>query len=412
MLSLNLRSLTALLFSLLCSVSAFADGAGSSGGGADTFGPSTGSAWFVGEGKRIRVCTAVSSEFGLPNGANEKEMIRKVFENWHRYVDERKVESDRVLELRLVFNLEFLSSCDGSEDLTFYFGNVKNNPAVAQKIETAKKLYNNPTAFAFRQSFDEKSGWGRGFVWVKESDPALSSPSLWQNPFRLQAILMHEIGHILGCDHVAGTVMEASLGEFIVQSSYVVRASAEPTRSEYFANHIDGASQLYSCWSCLTEVSGEIGTPKRFEPKTGFDPRATFKRFTGRQAVGEIKARFHMELNEHDDQHPFKSLRVTYTDGVGSKTLPFLMREGGSGFDQSNDSSAFRVYSSSAKNGGTASVTSAGGVFEGYVRDAENKLRPVTITINSVSNYSWVQINYADGLVDLPLFRAASTPNW
>lgn len=403
-------STLSILAALCFSLSAFA-GAGSSGGGADSENPTQGVAWFVGQAGPIKACIKVAPDFGMPRDVDSQAMIQTVFKTWQIYVRDKLVEKKRSDQLKLIFDLNFLPSCDGTQELAFYFG-VNNDETVKPKAD-----YNDPLGFVYRQSFDETKGRGKGFVWIQGD----SSQSLWRNPARLQALLMHEVGHILGCDHVSGTIMDSQIADFIrsdASNAFVVGdnaqkiKSADQARIEYFSKNIDGNTLLYWCMECQTPVPGEIGTPKRWEPATGFDPKITFTRFVGRAPIGKIEATFQMELNVNDDKHPFKALSLVYRDQLGSKVIPFLMRQGVNAFDQSNHAFIFNVYTTSDPHGGTASLPALAAVLEGYVHDAAGKLLPITIALNSSTNYSWVQINYAKGLVDLPLFRATAGSDW
>ena len=80
------------------------------------------------------------------------------------------------------------------------------------------------------------------------------------------------------------------------------------------------------------------------------------------------------------------------------------MRTSANGFDQGNNAKLFYIYNN--QTDGLASSPAIGAILEGYARDAAGKLLPITISINSVANLSWIQINYAAGIIDLPLFRA------
>ena len=78
MLNLYWKTFLSFMLSLSLSFSALGgEGAGSSGGGADTFSPSAKSAWFIGPGKKINVCIDVASDFGMPNGFLNLAKIRE-----------------------------------------------------------------------------------------------------------------------------------------------------------------------------------------------------------------------------------------------------------------------------------------------------------------------------------------------
>jgi hypothetical protein len=46
---------------------------------------------------------------------------------------------------------------------------------------------------------------------------------------------------------------------------------------------------------------------------------------------------------------------------------------------------------------------------QGYARDALGKRVPISVYLNTTDRPSWAEIDYADGLNDLPFFRGASS---
>ncbi|MGZ3693350.1 MAG: hypothetical protein ACXWQO_04040 [Bdellovibrionota bacterium] len=98
--------------------------------------------------------------------------------------------------------------CDGTEDLKIYYG-VEN-----ESVREAKKLYDNPAAFAHLESYDEQTGQGKGFIWIARS------PEILFHPYHRLALLIHEMGHAFGHDHIEGTIMDGNIAG-ILKDSYL-----------------------------------------------------------------------------------------------------------------------------------------------------------------------------------------------
>ncbi len=190
-------------------------------------------AWFLGEAP-VKVC--VETVPGFPVGAREaREVIQKGFSNWRNYTDNKKLRSQWPSNAAyLDFNLQWLDSCDGKEDIAFFLG-VLND-----RVRSAVKQYQNPKAFNQLESFDPAKGRGKGYVWVSHDRDWESL--FWRPTQQLHMLLMHEIGHVLGCDHVAGTIMREDLAKFVREASPI---NLTPAEVSSFPNSIDQARELF-----------------------------------------------------------------------------------------------------------------------------------------------------------------------
>jgi hypothetical protein len=108
-----------------------------------------------------------------------------------------------------------LASCDGSEDLKIYYG-VEND-----QVRAARALYDNPAGFAHLENYDESTGTGKGFIWIDRS------PEILFHPRHRLALMIHEMGHAFGLDHVPGTIMDENISG-LLQEAYLTRTPLTP----------------------------------------------------------------------------------------------------------------------------------------------------------------------------------------
>jgi hypothetical protein len=181
--------------------------------------------------------------------------------------------------------------CDKSSDLKIYAG-VQN-----AEVMKAREQYENPVAFAERTSFDSVKGWGKGFIWfATDRSVGRFSPD-WLEPDALHAVILHELGHVLGVPHTQGTIMDYRLEQLIESQSYSGPA----------LRRIDQQRQLYFSGSGL-DYGGVLG----FGAERDEDVRV-FQWLTGRRAELPIDVRFHGDL--------VKGAQLVVKDAKGSQTF-------------------------------------------------------------------------------------------
>ncbi|MCX6125184.1 MAG: matrixin family metalloprotease [Proteobacteria bacterium] len=220
--------------------------AGNSTGGGDNFRFADEAAWFNDSQKSIFGCVESSPTFGVSLEVARTE-IEHAFATWRHYIEAKRVFKQYPAAVRFATNFRFIEHCDGSEDIKFYLG------ASNDQVTTAKAKYHNPTAFVERTSFDEKSKWRKGFVWIastKSLDIGFGTGQFpnWDQKNNLLAILLHEIGHVYGIDHVAGTIMTSEISDVLSWSDQWQSTKAK----------IDHTRELYRCKSCAFDLSTTI----------------------------------------------------------------------------------------------------------------------------------------------------------
>lgn len=271
--------------SLLNCVVAFAGN--EMGNGADNFAGDYGAAWFTGEERTVSFCVDAAPGFGLSTDQARSD-IQAAWAQWLRYADAKHLyfnENETSSALKFPRRLEE-RACDGKEDLRIRLG------AEDAEVAREKKRYEQPTAISYRQSFDAKAGWGKGWIWFCAPGAAEPGFPRWNDGTTFSAILLHELGHVLGNVHVEGTIMDHGLS----QKLYEHRLKKE------WLGKIDHTKEL---------LSG--GSPDRAEGYLGasgyFDKFRAFEWLMGRKASGAISASFHgvdalghLTLSVRDDQ--------------------------------------------------------------------------------------------------------------
>ncbi len=168
-------------------------------------------AWFADENRTIRWCCATTRDSRLSCE------FKSALENWRKYFEQKFPSQTSAKIPRLSFK-EKKVDCDGTEDLKVAIGTED------AEIASIKAKYIDPLGFAHLKSYEPKSRWGKGLIWISATGSEIDR----------YRILMHEIGHMLGCGHVEGTVMAEG----------IAIAGQSEAESDFPAASIDRARQL------------------------------------------------------------------------------------------------------------------------------------------------------------------------
>jgi len=242
------------------------EGGGSSdvGSAGDNAGPDHDAAWFVGRDRAIDVCYEVAPDFGVDQ-KNVAPLISAIFKTWGYYIHQHKVYELEWPHLQLsTDHVSVREGCDRKADLAVYLG-VEND-----LVKKYRKQFLNPTAFVQRLSFEKLPPWGKGFIWVAKQGAIRAEPVFpnWSKPGTLSAILIHEIGHTYGNEHIPGTIMAADVSALL--------------KTDNLQNliNIDRCRELVPCLSCFYL--------HHFQTETLSDSAlAALKILLGRDPVGE-----------------------------------------------------------------------------------------------------------------------------
>jgi hypothetical protein len=279
------------------------------GGGGDVPTYDYESTWFQGGDKTISYCIqGVSPDFGTA-GDTIKPTIEKAFKIWNDYIQLKDhLDSPGAIEWRPASQIKFQNICDGTEDLKFYFG------ITSKEVDRAKKKYSNPAEMAERTEFDTSATWGKGFIWIgsKWDDLSGAFGNDWDKGNNLLGALLHEIGHVLGCGHVSGTIMRADYNKLI-------RGPLEP-KAQGQLGAIDYDRELISNFYAHNSYD-DLRTHNHLH-----DPAAVFKMFTGKTLNGKLK----IKLNLNWFVGFPKDASVTLIDDNGPNTFDFALNVPGS----------------------------------------------------------------------------------
>jgi hypothetical protein len=262
---------------------AFAGG-GISGGGTDHLPPDFGAAWYLDSSpaRHVKVCI-LQDEKEFPMEPSEVAVVfQKALHYWKDYIEEKGINSTEILndedeveqDMKLVTDFRFISSCDAA-DLKLYLG------LVDEKIKEIKADLNDPAAFAFRESYDSEKGWGKGILWLSGYR---DSKFIWNlnDQYNLLGVLIHELGHIFGNQHIDGTIMDQRFANNL-EDVEVLRNSFYWNLFKYSMTHIDQSSELVQGFEENLSFK-----PGKLWMKGSKAEAATYKFLTGKNLPGDV----------------------------------------------------------------------------------------------------------------------------
>jgi len=235
--------------------------------------------WFSGT-EAVPYCIEIENDLEISEGFVREQFINAL-RTWQNYASERVANP----HIQINFNLvELLSGCDGSENLRIVFGSA---PAELQLTFDPLRLegmvavaYPLPATFGHRNR--------TGVLWVNSQ-----FEEMWQYPFRMHGLFLHELGHIYGNGHVAGTVMSEL---FLVQ---LFEENLDLDVAKTLNLNIDHQSELVICKSCSYQLEGTLDFRRGFTDQDIFDRNVNqrFERLFGHAPDGQVHAILQIDRN-------------------------------------------------------------------------------------------------------------------
>ncbi|MFZ3231211.1 MAG: hypothetical protein WA160_13470 [Pseudobdellovibrio sp.] len=379
-----MRFLILIIFSL-SSFLVFARGGGMDSGGEDNRNILFGSAWFLGD-QPVRYCIEMASDFGVTKNKAQQD-IESAAKIWRAYISQKQVfsGSDKKEGLYPSTTYQYLQACNSSVDLIFYLG-INNSVTDEQK-----KLFENPTAFAHRESFDVVKGWGKGWIWVSSPKgvyPGANFPD-WTRTARLHGTFLHELGHVYGNGHVDGTIMEETL------TSWMQFSPEMDERAVAVLTQIDDIKEMYICDICAFDFKGNFANAYNI-----IEQDQLFKTFVGRSAQGKIKTHFKYTPAENVNIY-----HLFLEDDLGVADLSIQLSGAGSKFDLVGDLFSVIRRTSPASVGGY-SRTQVGRSMLGQI-NLNGQKKTVMINCNSSDEQSPLFMSLVEDGKVTRLFSAA-----
>lgn len=346
---------------------------GYSGGGGDLHEMNTNAAWFLGQ-TPITYCIQRSEKFVLAVPEIQKNFEASVT-LWKSYIRDRKIHAQEPQDRRLNLNFQYSGACTGTENLKIYLG-VENSA-----VTTAKKKFEKPYAFAIRESYDLDKKMGKGFMWFAEAASIYpkggSGFPNWHDPYTLQGIMTHELGHILGVGHVEDTIMEEEMMSYMQMMD---PSSAFNSRGKAVLTSIDDLRILHIGGTSHIEIPGRISNNNNEDQIT-----ETFKNFMGRMPVGKVRM----------TSYCCEILKLKMSDDSSERTFDIKINN-----DLRNEFSLanglFRInYKDGYNSALSYGVSGFSGV--GFITSATGKTYTIQYSINASNIGGPVILKYIDG---------------
>jgi hypothetical protein len=369
-------------------------GGSGAGNGADYAKPENGSAWFLtrieAAPRPIRFCIEASPSFGY-TPHQLADMLRDAAATWESYMMKRGLIRAQDY-LTFTLKLEEQPRC-GSEDLRLYFG------VTSPEVEAHRSAFDAPLGFSVRTAYDVRAGWGKGFIWVAAPGSVIADEGYpdWSRKDSLQALLLHEFGHVLGSAHMPLTIMDPALGKRIRQHYGAQLACID--QENYFIP--DDARS----WGHVYQEFGVVGSSS--DHRVPGRIATIFKTFTGRAPVGKIRAK----LKTLADNPRYRGL--TLWDDAGETIFPLPMLDQQNWVSFPRGSPAFKLYARPVgQRPQSFSVMAGGSAQPGLIDRAAGDPCAVTLVVNSVDEQSRLMLTYSCDLGSGVLFRQTEKSSW
>ncbi|MBN8555835.1 MAG: hypothetical protein J0L93_10355 [Deltaproteobacteria bacterium] len=274
-------------------------------------------AWFTNVNEPVHYCVQTTSDSSVDLVFAKREVARAI-EDWKRYIQERPGLNSPI-SLQTDWREEGV--CDNA-DIHFDIGTTPSDNHVAEAVKTKIDLINGVSKGYIRVA-------AAGSMTVKGGMPFPN----WMKPNHLFSILLHEIGHVMGCGHVDGTIMDERLVLALRFNNQERLASIDQRRILFYDNIAPLAYR------------GSLGNAA-----IGSDPggsESNYRKLAGREARGDIRAEY----------FPNEALLVI-DDGQGAIKVRFERSLSQTSADLRFADSSRRFYRMKEYSGGGYLITS------------------------------------------------------
>ena len=344
--------------------------------------------WFGGT-KTVNYCFDIAPDFPVDRGTLERK-VQAVIEQWVQMVRTSDLYYFKEILKDLALDFRLIPSCGFGEDIKFYFGSS------SAEVEAARKSFRNPLALAQQTSLDKETARSKGFIWLtpqgsltkvareRETRPSKEIFPDWRKDYQLHAILLHEIGHVFGADHIGGTIMSKWIAHLMTSANAETYFHKLGTDYLYHINH---QRMVLAPVTNSYEFPGRLGNnlfpPEVRSPHSG-DTKGedVFELLLGRKAKGAIKAKAHF-TSDHANS---TNLRLTVTDDLNSREFVFAMDDNRSEFwildgEHSSGITVGRFRSSYGYHG-VRTGSDKGRTYTGSLRTAAGKTLQIMAQMN------------------------------
>lgn len=157
--------------------------------------------WFINR-DQVTYCVIKSDNYSLDMKRSLFE-IRYAMDDWEMTLAKLKVSTNwkNHQKYRFIKKFKYLESCDGKVDLRIMLG------VVDEKVKKVLRASGNGyVAFVKRESFNNQTLQSTGYIWVAPDLGKYSYKGInqraWYRGESTYYIIMHELGHVLGFQHV------------------------------------------------------------------------------------------------------------------------------------------------------------------------------------------------------------------
>jgi len=278
---------------------------------------------------------------------------------------------------RIATTLTLLPQCDGTEDLTLYFG-VENPDITARESR-----YNFPYGFAevvepILLPAHQKA-WSKGLIWIA----SLPNWTNYENA-PLEIILLHEIGHLFGNSHIDNTIMADNIKDTV--SKMMTSALPNSSRSQVNPLYLSIDKSVYLVFAPEQKYELPLAPPaKSFEQDEQFQQMViqnSFTSLTGMALQGDaFEATFQKPagvprenaMRDVWELSLFASTLVVSADGVDSTLI----------FEPRSFNSA-QVQSGVVFNEGCTKQMHVSGSIAGHLVRPNGVEKQVVLSVNSL----------------------------